>query len=180
MMSTWWTWLHRACWWLEDPPAQHQRLRTSLTDYFHSLERVVGRLLHTIRWQQTTLRWIIITLSLLTWTGAGFHGRGLPSKMESDAPQYWSWGRFDKGRDGGQSLIWLCLSSLECRPPAAKTTLLGLPTYPQMRGPRKSSWIRIVRWVLRIKLMIIMKAPLCVLYLIQAKESVIKLLTGPN
>ena len=78
MMTTWWTWLHRAYWWLEDPPAQHQRLRTSLTDYFHSFERAVERLLPTIRWLQTTPRWII-TLSSLTRTGSWFHGRGLPS-----------------------------------------------------------------------------------------------------
>ena len=27
-------------------------------------------------------------ISSLTRAGAGFHGRGLPSKMETDAPQY--------------------------------------------------------------------------------------------
>ena len=84
------------------------------------------------------------------------------------------------GGDGGQWLIWLCFSFLECRPPAAKTTLLGLPTSPPMRGPKKSSWIRIVRWVLYIILMIIMMASLCVLYLIETKKSVLKILTGPN
>ena len=36
----------------------------------------------------TKMDYHIITSSSLTRTGAGFHGRGLPSKMESDAPQY--------------------------------------------------------------------------------------------